>query len=53
MPEGINAVKGLDEKLRLQDRVARKLQALGHCTVLFIFKQSKPVRSLTVMKLRI
>jgi len=30
MPEGIGAVKGLDENLRLQDRVARQLKALRH-----------------------
>jgi VacB/RNase II family 3'-5' exoribonuclease len=30
MPEGIGTVKGLDENLRLQDRVARKLKALRH-----------------------
>ncbi len=30
MPEGIGIVKGLDENLRLQDRVAQKLKALRH-----------------------
>jgi exoribonuclease-2 len=30
MPEGIRTVKGLDENLRLQDRVAQKLKALRH-----------------------
>jgi VacB/RNase II family 3'-5' exoribonuclease len=30
MPEGIGTVKGLDENLRLQDCVARKLKALRH-----------------------
>jgi len=30
MPEGIGAVSGLDENLRLQDRVAQKLKALRH-----------------------
>jgi len=30
MPEGISTVKGLDENLRLQDRVAQKLKALRH-----------------------
>jgi exoribonuclease-2 len=30
MPQGIGAVNGLDENLRLQDRVARKLKALRH-----------------------
>ena len=30
VPEGIGTVKGLDENLRLQDRMARKLKALRH-----------------------
>ncbi len=30
MPQGIGTVKGLDENLRLQDRVAQKLKALRH-----------------------
>jgi exoribonuclease-2 len=30
MPPGIGTVKGLDENLRLQDRVAQKLKALRH-----------------------
>ena len=30
MPQGIGAVSGLDENLRLQDRVAQKLKALRH-----------------------
>jgi len=30
MPQGIDAVSGLDENLRLQDRVAQKLKALRH-----------------------
>jgi len=30
MPEGIGTVSGLDENLRLQDRVAQKLKALRH-----------------------
>jgi VacB/RNase II family 3'-5' exoribonuclease len=30
MPEGIGTVKGLDENLRLQDRMAQKLKALRH-----------------------
>ncbi|MGO9145613.1 MAG: RNB domain-containing ribonuclease [Desulfomonilia bacterium] len=30
MPQGIDAVKGLDENLRLQDLVAQKLKALRH-----------------------
>jgi len=30
MPQGIGAVGGLDENLRLQDRVAQKLKALRH-----------------------
>ena len=30
MPQGISAVGGLDENLRLQDRVAQKLKALRH-----------------------
>lgn len=30
MPQGISAVSGLDENLRLQDRVAQKLKALRH-----------------------
>jgi exoribonuclease-2 len=30
MPQGIGAVSGLDENLRLQDRVAQKLRALRH-----------------------
>ncbi|MBF0528497.1 MAG: RNB domain-containing ribonuclease [Deltaproteobacteria bacterium] len=30
MPQGIGAVKGLDENLRLQDRVAQKMKALRH-----------------------
>ncbi len=30
MPEGISRVSGLDENLRLQDRVAQKLKALRH-----------------------
>jgi exoribonuclease-2 len=30
MPPGISAVRGLDENLRLQDRVAQKLRALRH-----------------------
>jgi VacB/RNase II family 3'-5' exoribonuclease len=30
MPQGIDTVKGLDENLRLQDRVAQKLKALRH-----------------------
>jgi VacB/RNase II family 3'-5' exoribonuclease len=30
MPQGIGRVKGLDENLRLQDRVAQKLKALRH-----------------------
>jgi VacB/RNase II family 3'-5' exoribonuclease len=30
MPQGIGAVSGLDENLRLQDRVARTLRALRH-----------------------
>jgi exoribonuclease-2 len=30
MPQGIGAVSGLDENLRLQDRVARKLKAFRH-----------------------
>lgn len=30
MPEGIGTVKGLEENLRLQDRVAQKLKALRH-----------------------
>ncbi len=30
MPQGIGTVKGLDENLRLQDRLAQKLKALRH-----------------------
>jgi exoribonuclease-2 len=30
MPQGIGTVKGLDENLRLQDRMAQKLKALRH-----------------------
>jgi exoribonuclease-2 len=30
MPQAIGAVKGLDENLRLQDRIAQKLRALRH-----------------------
>jgi VacB/RNase II family 3'-5' exoribonuclease len=30
IPQGIDTVKGLDENLRLQDRVAQKLKALRH-----------------------
>jgi VacB/RNase II family 3'-5' exoribonuclease len=30
MPQGIGTVKGLDENIRLQDRVAQKLKALRH-----------------------
>jgi len=30
MPQGIGTVKGLDENLRLQDRVAQKLKSLRH-----------------------
>jgi len=30
MPQGIDTIKGLDENLRLQDRVAQKLKALRH-----------------------
>jgi exoribonuclease-2 len=30
MPQGIDTVKGLDENLRLQDRVAQQLKALRH-----------------------
>ncbi|MGB8656620.1 MAG: RNB domain-containing ribonuclease [Candidatus Zixiibacteriota bacterium] len=30
MPQGIDTVKGLDENLRLQDRLAQKLKALRH-----------------------
>ncbi len=30
MPQGVEAVDGLDENLRLQDRVAQKLKALRH-----------------------
>jgi exoribonuclease-2 len=30
MPQGVGAVSGLDENLRLQDRVAQKLKALRH-----------------------
>jgi VacB/RNase II family 3'-5' exoribonuclease len=30
VPQGIGTVKGLDENLRLQDRVARKLKSLRH-----------------------
>jgi exoribonuclease-2 len=30
MPQGIDTVKGLEENLRLQDRVARQLKALRH-----------------------
>jgi VacB/RNase II family 3'-5' exoribonuclease len=30
MPEGVGAVKGLEENLKLQDRVAQKLKALRH-----------------------
>ena len=30
MPSGIGSVDGLDENLRLQDRVAQKLKALRH-----------------------
>jgi exoribonuclease-2 len=30
MPEGIGAVKGLDENLRIQSRVALKLKSLRH-----------------------
>jgi len=30
MPQGISTVRGLDENLRLQDRVAQKLKALRH-----------------------
>ena len=30
VPQGIGTVSGLDENLRLQDRVAQKLRALRH-----------------------
>jgi VacB/RNase II family 3'-5' exoribonuclease len=30
IPEGIEAIKGLDENIRLQDRIAQKMKALRH-----------------------
>jgi len=41
MPPGIGTVKGLDENLRLQDRVAQKLRRSGIYTAHWISKPSK------------
>lgn len=51
MPPVIGKVKGLDENLRLQDRVAQKLK-LGMCTARLILRPSKRVRYSTAMRSR-
>jgi exoribonuclease-2 len=45
MPQGVGAVGGLDENLRLQDRVAQKLKALRHAHGALDFEtlQARPV----------
>ena len=52
MPQGIGAVGGLDENLRLQDRVAQKLKALPARMVRLISKRSKRARYLPEMSSR-
>ena len=52
IPPGIGPVGGLDENLRLQDRVAQKLKTLRHAAVRWILKRSKCVRYLSAMSSR-